>query len=87
MIYRCEKDEFETIYTIINNAAQAYKGIIPADRWHEPYMTKDQLRQQIREGVEFWGCKEGEDLIGVMGIQYKGEVTSCISPISPRRAS
>jgi GNAT superfamily N-acetyltransferase len=63
------------IFEIINDAAQAYKGVIPADRWHEPYMSQEQLKQEIDAGVSFWGVEEDGHLVGVMGIQDKGEVT------------
>ena len=62
------------IHAIINDAAIAYKGIIPADRWHEPYMTLAELEGQIADGVEFRCFVDGDELIGVMGIQDKGEV-------------
>ncbi len=75
MIVKCGKKDFETIYSIINDAAIAYKGIIPSDRWHEPYMSREELEQQMKEGVELWCYKEGEQILGVMGIQFKGEVT------------
>jgi len=75
MIYRCEHSDFAEIYEIINDGAIAYKGIIPADRWHEPYMTKEELRYQINDGVQFWGFREDEEIIGVMGIQVKKDVT------------
>ncbi len=75
MISKCTTEDFEIIYSIINDAAIAYKGIIPPDRWHEPYMSKEELEQQIAEGVEFWCYKEDEKILGVMGIQFKGEVT------------
>jgi GNAT superfamily N-acetyltransferase len=64
----------DSIYEIINDAAQAYKGIIPEDRWHEPYMSRDALRNEIDDGVRFWGVEENGELVGVMGIQDKGEV-------------
>jgi len=51
MIRQCSYSDFDIIYEIINDAAQAYKGIIPADRWKEPYMSKDELRHEIDEGV------------------------------------
>jgi len=62
------------LYEIINDAARAYKGVIPADRWHEPYMPLDELRREIAEGIEFWGEEADRELIGVMGIQHRGEV-------------
>ena len=74
-IEKCWQKDFDTIYEIINDAADAYRGIIPADRWHDPYMPKDELQKQIDEGVEFWCYKENEEILGVMGIQDKKEVT------------
>jgi N-acetylglutamate synthase-like GNAT family acetyltransferase len=74
MIRKCTDSDFEAIYEIINDAAQAYKGIIPDDRWHEPYMSRVQLRREIDDGVCFWGFKEEHTLVGVMGIQEKGNV-------------
>jgi N-acetylglutamate synthase-like GNAT family acetyltransferase len=75
MITKCEQKDFADIYDIINDAAIAYKGIIPEDRWHEPYMTVDELKKQIADNVEFWGYKEDNKIMGVMGIQCKGDVT------------
>lgn len=66
--------DFEEMYHIINDAASAYKGLIPADRWHEPYMPGEELRAEIEDGVEFSGLYEDGRLMGVMGIQDKGEV-------------
>ena len=75
MIVKCNQKDFNDIYEIINDASIAYKGVIPDDRWQEPYMPELDLRNQIADGVEFWGYKEGDTLIGVMGIQYRSEVT------------
>ena len=75
MIFKCEQTDFEEIYEIINDAASAYKAVIPADRWHEPYMSEEELKTQIEEGVQFWCYKENAEMMGVMGIQYKGDVT------------
>ena len=74
MIRRCETTDLAVIYAIINDAAMAYEGIIPHDRWHEPYMPMEELRQEIADGVEFWGYEAENRLAGVMGIQNKGEV-------------
>jgi GNAT superfamily N-acetyltransferase len=74
MIRRCAKSDLDGMYAIINDAAQAYKGYIPDDRWHDPYMTMEQLEDEIRDGVEFWGFEEDCKLAGVMGIQDRGEV-------------
>lgn len=74
-ITRTDPSDLQDIYDIINDGAQAYKNIIPADRYHEPYMPEKELEGQIGQGVEFWKYIEGNDILGVMGIQYKGEVT------------
>jgi L-amino acid N-acyltransferase YncA len=74
-IMKCGPEDFNTIYEIINDAAIAYKGVIPYDMWHEPYMTKDQLKSQIDQGVDFWSYNEQNRILGVMGIQPKGKVT------------
>jgi GNAT superfamily N-acetyltransferase len=71
----CDDSEFEAIWEIVNDAAQAYKGIIPADRWREPYMARDELRHEMHEGVVFWGYEQGGELLGVMGIQHVEDVT------------
>ena len=75
MIRRCTADEFETIYEIVNDAARAYRGVIPEDRWREPYMPREELRHEIGEGVRFWGCEEKGLLVGVMGLQEVRDVT------------
>ncbi len=69
MIKETGPEDFNDIFEIINDAAQAYKGVIPDDRWHEPYMTVDELRGQMDEGVIFYGYYVDGCLIGVMGIQ------------------
>ncbi|HVO65463.1 MAG TPA: GNAT family N-acetyltransferase, partial [Syntrophales bacterium] len=71
----CRESEFETMYVIINDAAEAYRGIIPTDRWQEPYMSKDELRHEMDDGVVFWGYEEDGELLGVMGIQDVQDVT------------
>ena len=75
MLRRCDERDFETIYTIINDGAQAYKGIIPADRWTEPYMSRDKLRHEIADGIAFWGFEAEGALAGVMGLQDVQDVT------------
>jgi N-acetylglutamate synthase-like GNAT family acetyltransferase len=75
MISKCEQKDFNQIYKIINDAAAAYRGVIPADRWHEPYMTEEELQKQIDEGVEFWSYTDDGEMIGVMGIQFKTDIT------------
>ena len=63
------------IHEIINDAAQAYKGVIPADRWHEPYMPMADLRSEIGKGVRFYCCRQDHRIVGVMGIQDVKDVT------------
>jgi N-acetylglutamate synthase-like GNAT family acetyltransferase len=75
MIRQCENSDFETIYSIINDAAMAYKGIIPDDRWTAPYMPREELQHEIDNGVVFWGYEEDGELAGVMGIQDVMDVT------------
>jgi GNAT superfamily N-acetyltransferase len=68
-IRRCRDDEREAILEIVNQAAEAYRGVIPADRWREPYMPAHELEHDIAAGVEFWGCATRSALAGVMGLQ------------------
>ena len=75
MIRQCDDSESEVIWEIINDAAQAYKRVIPADRWKEPYMSQDELRHEMGQGIAFWGYEEDGELIGVMGIQHVQNVT------------
>jgi GNAT superfamily N-acetyltransferase len=74
MIRKCNHTDIPTIFSVINDAARAYKGVIPEDRWHEPYMSMADLESELNAGVAFW-CKELTGRIaGVMGIQEKGDV-------------
>jgi N-acetylglutamate synthase-like GNAT family acetyltransferase len=75
MIRQCDASEIELIYSIINDAAEAYKEVIPGDRWKEPYMSKDELQHEIDQGVVFWGYEQDGELVGVMGIQHLQDVT------------
>jgi hypothetical protein len=65
----CRDEERDAILAIVNAAAEAYRGVIPADRWHEPYMRREELDAEIAAGVVFWGGERGGELAGVMGIQ------------------
>jgi GNAT superfamily N-acetyltransferase len=73
----------------VNAAAQAYRGVIPADRWHEPYMSSRELDSEIAAGVSFWGYEADDALVGVMGIQRLPDVDlirhAYVSPESQRR--
>lgn len=79
MIRPCTEHDFAAILAVINDGAEAYKGVIPADRWHEPYMGTDELVREIAAGVAFSGFEDagtpGGALIGVMGVQPVRDVT------------
>ena len=75
MIRKCVDADFAMMETVINEAAEAYRGAIPEDRWHEPYMSGDELRTEIAAGVQFWGWEESGALVGIMGLQDVRDVT------------
>ncbi len=75
MIRRCTDADVETMLSVINDAATAYKGVIPDDCWKEPYMSREELEREIADGITFWGFEEDGLLLGVMGIQDRGPVT------------
>lgn len=74
IIRPCRRDEHARILAIIVAAAEAYRGVIPADCWHEPYMSAEQLEREIEAGVVFWGHEADGELIGVMGVQRVRDV-------------
>ena len=74
MIRPCCPDDFRAIGEIINDAARAYRGVIPVDCWKEPYMPPEELRLEISGGVFFWGDEEEGRLVGVMGLQQAQDV-------------
>ena len=74
LIRKSTKADFPAILAIVNDAARAYRGVIPADRWHEPYMSADELETEIAAGIVFWVAEQEGRLAGVMGIQDKGDV-------------
>jgi GNAT superfamily N-acetyltransferase len=65
----CRDDERAAVLAIVNAAAEAYRGVIPADRWHEPYMPASELDREIAAGVAFWGYEADGALVGIMGVQ------------------
>ena len=75
MIRISTDEDFDTILEIINDGASAYKGVIPADRWHEPYMSTDALRGEMKDQVVFYVLEIDGQPTGVMGIQDRGPVT------------
>jgi GNAT superfamily N-acetyltransferase len=85
----CRDDDRAAILAIVNAAAEAYRGVIPADRWHEPYMPWDELASEIAAGVAFWGYEEDGRLAGVMGFQSVRDVElirhAYVLPSSQRR--
>jgi N-acetylglutamate synthase-like GNAT family acetyltransferase len=74
VVRKSKAEDFEAMLVIVNDAAQAYRGVIPGDRWNEPYMPADELAKQIADGVVFWVAEHEGTLLGVMGIQDKGDV-------------
>ncbi len=75
MICKLTKADFQAILNVVNNAATIYKGKIPNDRWKEPYMPAQKLKEEIRSGVQFYGWIENNTLLAVMGIQVVNDVT------------
>jgi len=74
LIRKCESSDFEALYAIINDAAEAYRNTIPPDCWKDPYMSQKELQHEINDGVEFWGYEDNGQLMGVMGIQEVADV-------------
>lgn len=75
MVRQCHQRDQELIWDTINDGAQAYKGVIPADCWTEPYMSRAELQHELERGVVFWGDEEAGTFVGVMGIQAVHDVT------------
>jgi N-acetylglutamate synthase-like GNAT family acetyltransferase len=75
MIIRLSKAaDFEAMLATVNQAAGAYRGVIPEDRWHDPYMSDNELRKEMDHGVVFWVAEDARHVVGIMGIQDKGDV-------------
>jgi GNAT superfamily N-acetyltransferase len=85
----CRDGERRAILAIVNSAAEAYRDVIPPDRWREPYMPADELDGEIAAGVAFWGYEDGGELLGIMGIQPVRDVDlirhAYVAPASQRR--
>jgi GNAT superfamily N-acetyltransferase len=81
-------DEHAEVLALINEAAQVYHGVIPEDRWHDPYFSAEYLCAEIDAGVRFWGYAVDGVLLGVMGVQDVGDVTlirhAYVSPAAQR---
>ncbi|HUQ27174.1 MAG TPA: GNAT family N-acetyltransferase [Usitatibacter sp.] len=74
MIRKSRDTDVPVMVEIVNAAAQAYRGAIPADRWHDPYMPRAEMEKEISDGVAFWVAEEGGRIVAIMGIQDKGDV-------------
>jgi GNAT superfamily N-acetyltransferase len=85
----CRDNDRAAILAIVNAAAEAYRGVIPNDCWHEPYMPRDEFDREIAAGVSFWGYEGGGRLGGVMGLQSVRDVDlirhAYVLPSSQRR--
>ena len=75
MIRECTPQDIDTIDSIINEAALAYRGAIPDDCWHDPYMTREHLQSEIAKGVHFFAYEIDGTIAGVMGLQDVHNVT------------
>jgi len=75
VIRACRPDDLERMFQIINDAAQAYRGVIPVDRWRDPYMPREELENEIAQGVRFSGIEVDRVLVGIMGVQPVKDVT------------
>lgn len=88
-IRKSEDADLPRIFAVVNEAAVAYRGVIPGDRWHEPYMSADELARDIADGVTFWMAEEDGRVLGVMGIQDKGAVAlvrhAYVAPTTQRK--
>ena len=89
MIRESAEADVAAILALVNHAAQAYRGVIPVDRWREPYMSAGELEREISDGVAFWVAEEEGRLLGVMGIQDKGDVAlvrhAYVAPTTQRK--
>ena len=75
MITEYTKKDVSNILSVINNAALKYKGVIPDNCWHEPYMSEEELLTEFDSGVRMFGYKKNNILVGVMGIQELKDIT------------
>ena len=75
MLSRLNPPDFTQILRVVNDAAEAYKGVIPQDQWREPYMSTEELKAEIESDINFYGWTENRTLVAVMGIQSFNDVT------------
>ena len=74
LIRPCTPDELDEVCAVVNDAAVAYRGVIAADRWKEPYMSASELRDEVNHGIVFWGAFDERGLVAVMGLQHVADV-------------
>ena len=67
-------EDAHAIGAVINDAALAYRGVIPSDRWHEPYMPHEEVVSELRAGVKFFCLRRNGRVAGVMGLQHVADV-------------
>jgi GNAT superfamily N-acetyltransferase len=75
MIRKLKSNEFDAMLHVINDAAEAYRCVIPEDRWKEPYLSTEELRNEVKSGVQFYGRVEENNIVAVMGMQYVKDLT------------
>ena len=75
MISEYKKSDASEILHVINDASLKYKGVIPDNCWHEPYMSEQELTDEFSDGVRMFGYNQDNKLIGVIGFQEKKDVT------------
>lgn len=89
LIRKSVEADLAPIFAVVNEAAQAYRGVIPADRWHEPYMPMAELLREIADGIVFWVAEDEGRVLGTMGIQDKGAVAlvrhAYVAPTAQRK--
>jgi N-acetylglutamate synthase-like GNAT family acetyltransferase len=89
IVRQSEATDLLQILALINEAAQAYRGVVPHDRWHDPYMPADELSREIASGVVFWAAEDNGAVLGVMGLQDRDDVTlvrhAYVSPAQQRK--
>jgi N-acetylglutamate synthase-like GNAT family acetyltransferase len=89
LIRRSREADSVAMLAVVNAAARAYRGVIPADRWREPYMPADELAKEISDGVDFWVAEDHGRIIGMMGIQDRADAAlvrhAYIEPAAQRR--
>ena len=74
MIIEYKKNDTSKILNIINDASLRYKGIIPENCWHEPYMSEQELIDEFNNKIHMFGYHKNNKLIGVIGVQEVKDV-------------